>query len=112
MALGVACFRHKVNISIDAAGVRGLRRGLKGTRIWHDPLSAYRGVLPEEKYHSGGKNQSSYTEYKVVLKHPSESDRDVLLYCSRSGGRHRAEAERFARLMARPMLVESGRWEL
>ena len=46
MALGVGGLRHKVSIRIDASGVRGLRRGLRGTRTWHDSLNGYRGVSP------------------------------------------------------------------
>ncbi len=106
MTLGVSALLHRLSITIDAEGVRGSRRGLKGTYRWHDPLGAYRGVLGEEEHRSGGKNRASYTLYKVVLKHAEEGARDVLLYRSRSSKNHRGETERFAKLLARPVLVE------
>lgn len=111
MAAGVNAWLHRLEIRIDSSGVRGLRRGLRGTRNWHEPLSRYRGVLPEEEYHSGGENRSSYTLYKITLKHAADEDRDVLLYSTRSSQGHRDETEAFARLLARPVLLESGEGE-
>ena len=108
MAGGVSSLLHKLELDITSAGVRGLRRSLKGTRTWTDPFPDYRGVLAEEEYHSGGKNRSSYTLYKVILKHQHEDDRDVLLYCSRSSDRHRGKTEMYARLLQRPVLLEEG----
>lgn len=104
MALGLSGFLHRLSITIDGESVRGLRRGLKGTRTWNDPLSSYQGVFAEEEYHSGGKNRSSYTLYKIVLKHAAQT-RDVLLYSSRSSDEHRAETEAFAKLVGRPVIV-------
>ena len=106
MAVGLSAFLHKVDLMIDAEGVRGLQRNIKGTRTWNEPLSAYSGVLGHEEYHSGGKHHSAYTLYKVVLKHSREVDFDVLLYSSRSGQQHRNEIEMFGRLLERPVLVE------
>ncbi len=106
MAVGLSAFLHKVDLMIDAEGVRGLQRNIKGTRTWNEPLTTYSGVLGEEEYHSGGKHHSAYTLYKVVLKHSDEEDHDVLLYSSRSGEQHRNEIEMFARLLNRPVLME------
>ena len=64
--------------------------------------------MAEEKYHPGGKNRSSYTLYKVVLKHRADEVRDVLLYCSRSDSKHRHETEPFATMLQRPVLVDEG----
>lgn len=111
IAVGINGWLHRLEIDIDANGVRGRRRGIRGTRIWHEPLSRYRGVLTEEEYHSGGKNRSSYTLYKITLKHAVDDDLDVLLYSSRSSTGHRDQAEVFARMLERPVLQEIGAGE-
>lgn len=106
MALGVGAFMHRLDLEIDSERVRGSRRGLRGSRIWDDPLSDYRGVLAEEEHHSGSKNRASYTLHKITLKHRRDDGRDALLYRSRSSTGHRAETEAFARLIGRPVIVE------
>ena len=108
MALGVSAFLHKVEIGIDKRDVVGLRRSIKGTRTWRDSLALHCGLFAEEEYHSGGKNRSSYTLYKVVLKHREDAHRDVELFCSRSDDQHRHETEFFAKFLGHPVLVDDG----
>lgn len=111
IAVGINAWLHRLEIGINANEVRGLHRGIRGTRIWHEPLSRYHGVLTEEEYHSGGKNRSSYTLYKITLKHAADEDQDVLLYSSRLSTGHRDQAEVFARMLERPVLQKTGEGE-
>lgn len=79
-------------------------RGLIGAKEWTEPLDRYNGILAESEYHSGGHNSSSYTLYKLVLKHQNIDERSVELYRSRSEEGWREAQERYARLFGVPAL--------
>ncbi len=81
--------------------------GLTGDEQWSEPLSNYAGIFAESEYHSGGKNQSSYTLHKLILKHDRDEDRSVELYRSRSEDNFRMEQERYAKMFDLPALEET-----
>ncbi len=87
--------------------VRRHRQMLLGSQNWTEPLSDYQGVLAREEYHSGGKNQASYTLYICELKHESNKKRNVRLYSSRSQEGFRSRQEHYGRLFDMPILIQT-----
>ena len=67
-------------LSLDHVAVT--RKSLFGTKQWTARLSDFTGVRSRSEYHSGGKNNPSYTLYIVELLHP-EPKKAVRLYESR-----------------------------
>ncbi len=83
--------------------VRRERRTLFGRRTWAEPLSSYRGVLPERQtsqIHGQG------PLYILRLKHKTHRRRTVELYRSRSADGLRQKQEHYAKLFGRPALVK------
>ena len=104
---GVSSLVSRRHWRITDSSVSCEATGLMGTSEWSEPLENYRGVLSESEYHSGGQNSSSYTIYKVILKHQDDEDRSVELYRSRSEEGFRKEQERYAKLFGLPALEET-----
>lgn len=101
----------RVSVRIDASGVRFRKESpVWPAKRWADPLSMYRGVVATRRH------RRARVELKILLKHASDSDRDVELYkASVPGsmslgaaieGELRGETEEFARLLGVPVLTE------
>ncbi len=90
-------------IAFDGSAFTVAEHGLKGTRQWREPLSAYHGVMRHTR-RVRTKN-SSYTLYMIDLVHP-DSDRRINLYTDTSDGGFRDKWEAFARRLSLPALEE------
>lgn len=104
---GAAAARHFDHLTITSHEVHRCRRSLLGAKEWHEPLSAYQGVLMRLVHHSGGQNRPSYTEYILDLKHPTDDGRTVRLYCSRSSEGFRSVHERYAKCLGLSALLKT-----
>lgn len=104
---GWAAKVYEEHYVFDEHNVTRRWRSLFGRKEWIEPLTQYEGVLAREVYHSGGQNSSSYTQYLVELKHKTDSKKDVELYDSRRHEGHRAQHERYCRLLGVDALREN-----
>ena len=97
-------------VFIDRQQVTVRERGLRRTRSWSEPLSAYAGVLRRVVHHSGGRNSTSWTERLVVLAHESP-EREIPLFEARAGvGVKELQTETWRRLgtlLERPLLEQN-----
>ncbi len=105
--IGLHLWIRRKEWEIAGDEVRHRWRGLFGAGEWVEPLSAYRGVLARQEYHSGGQNAPGYTLYILELKHETDEKRDVRLYQSRSREGFRARHEDYARLLGTSALIET-----
>jgi len=105
--LGVLALRYRDNWTLTATSVEHRWRRILGWKQWTVPLSSYAGVLMHDVYHSGGKNNASYTEYILDLHHEEDKKKTLRLWCCRSYEMHRSECERYARLLDLPALVKT-----
>ncbi len=78
-------------------------RSIFGHKNWTEPLDRYAGVRSRSEYHSGGKNQSSYTLYICELHH-EDPKKKVRLYASRVEAGLRKRLERYCRQLGLPAL--------
>jgi hypothetical protein len=107
-AIAIALFglneivRRKV-ITFEGSRISVVQRGLRGTRSWRQPLSAYRGVKAHTR--RVRRNKRSYTLYLVDLLHP-EAERTVNLYTAASKRDWREKWEHYARRLNMPALEE------
>jgi len=90
-------------IAFDGNAFTVAESGLKGTKQWREPLSAFRGVLRHTRQ-VRTKNRN-YTLYMIDLVHPN-SDRRINLYTSTQEAGFRTKWEDFARRLALPALEE------
>ena len=88
-------------IAFDGKVFTVAESGLKGTRRWSEPLSAYQGVMRHTR-RVRTKN-SSYTLYMIDLVHP-DAARKINLYTARTERGFREKWESFARRLGLPAL--------
>jgi hypothetical protein len=105
--LGLLTLQYREHWTLTAKFVQRRWRRIGNWKEWTTPLSDYAGVLMYDVHHSGGKNSSSYTEYILDLHHPDDKKKTLRLWCCRSYERHRAEWERYARLLDLPALLKT-----
>ncbi len=94
-------------IHFDEQSVTMDAHSLFGTTHWKELLRNFPGVRSRSEYHSGGKNQSSYTLYIVELYHPDKKKR-IRLYESRSDSGFRKTWETYCRQLHLPALEGEG----
>ncbi|XOF33816.1 MAG: hypothetical protein ACL93V_00515 [Candidatus Electrothrix sp. YB6] len=105
---GLYLFSARTVTEFDGKTFRYRSKSLFGSKAWDEPLSKYEGVLARSKYHSGGRNSSSYTDYIVELIHPDEQRRITLWQSRNSSSGHRANWEKYCRQFGLPALKEDG----
>lgn len=103
LLFGVHSLIWRRRIAFDGSAFTVAEHGLRGTRQWREPLSAYQGVMRHTR-HVRTKN-SSYTLYMIDLVHP-DSDRKINLYTDTRKGGFREKWEEFSRRLALPALEE------
>ena len=104
---GLYLLTRRITTTIARDQVSVLKRSLFGESQWSAPLSAFTGVRNRSEYHTGGKNQASYTLYLVELLHP-ESRKTVRLYESRSDAGVRGIWEDACRALNMPAVEGEG----
>ncbi len=103
LLFGIHSLMWRRRIAFDGSAFTVAEHGLKGTRQWSEPVSAYHGVLRHTR-RVRTKNRS-YTVYLIDLVHPDE-DRKINLYTSTKEGGFREKWEQFARDVGLPALEE------
>ncbi len=103
LIFGIHNLMWRRRIAFDGSTFAVAERGLKGTRQWSEPVSAYHGVLRHTR-RVRTKNRS-YTLYLIDLVHPDD-DRKINLYTSTKEDRFREKWEQFARDLGLPALEE------
>ncbi len=101
LLFGVHSLMWRRRILFDGRSFTVAEHGLKGTRQWSEPLSAYQGVLRHSR-HVRTKNRS-YTLYMIDLVHP-DGERRINLYTGTSDRGLRDKWEDFARRLGLPAL--------
>ncbi len=107
---GLYLFYRRESFVITASSVSYNLQGLFDETRWEEPLSAYRGVANEEIERNRGTSTADYsdwhTEYRIVLKHAADADKDIVLYSSRDGSQIEAELEGLSKLLKLTLLRE------
>jgi hypothetical protein len=103
LLFGVHSLMWRRRIAFDGSAFTVAEHGLRGTKQWREPLSAYQGVMRHTR-RVRTKN-SSYTLYMIDLVHP-DGDRTINLYTDTREGGLREKWEEAARRLALPALEE------
>jgi hypothetical protein len=101
LLFGIHSLIWRRRIAFDGSAFTVAENGLRGTRQWREPLSAYQGVMRHSR--RVRTRNSSYTLYMIDLVHP-DSDRRINLYTDTSDSRLREKWEAFARRLGLPAL--------
>jgi hypothetical protein len=112
MVIGLGLFLVALNqffirgrLTIDQKEVCYQKNSLFGNTHWIAPLDQYQGLLYRSEYHSGGKNNASYTLYIIELRH-EEKGKSIRLHQSKSDNGVRALWEDYCRALKLPALEE------
>lgn len=104
---GLSQFFKETSTTIDAKKITVKSKSLFGRTEWSEPLSNYEGIFSRSEYHSGGKNQSSYTLYIVELLH-NDKKKKIKLYQSKSNAEFRTIWEDYCRKLNLPAVEKDG----
>jgi hypothetical protein len=104
---GLWLLTRTVKTTIHHDRIEQSSRSIFGSKYWNENISNYPGIVYRSEYHSGGKNQSSYTLYIVELHHPDKKKR-IKLYSSKSDHGVRKIWEDCCRNLNMPALQADG----
>lgn len=104
---GLWLVTRKVSTTIYADKIEQSKKSIFGRKDWSEPIANFPGIVYRSEYHSGGKNQSSYTLYIVELHHEDKKKR-IKLYSSKSDHGVRQIWEDCCRQLNMPALQEDG----
>jgi len=93
--------------TIDKCQIAFSFKSLFRSKQWVEDLERYEGILYRDEYHSGGKNQRSFTLYIVELYH-TDKDKVVILHQSTSSEGMREIWEDSCRKLNLPAVEKDG----
>lgn len=99
LLFGIHSFLWRRGVAFDGQSFTVTESGLKGTKSWTEPLSAYEGVMRSTR-RVKTKN-SSYTLYMIDLIHP-DPDRNINLYTDTTEAGFRGIWEEYCRGLKLP----------
>lgn len=111
---GLYMLTHKRIISMSDNRVQILDKSIFGRKHFDEHLNNYKGIKNYSEYHSGGKNQSSYTLYINEMIHGSNKKLNVKLDVQRnsSSGMRKLWEDHCRRLNLPALSGETGQEEV